>query len=91
MLKMDCFEEYYKKSDKFRLLILSNEYKKIKLFLCLTFSKKLFFWALKLILENGKECKVPQGSATVSYRIISYGTVPYRTVLQRNLNGTLSL
>ncbi len=26
--RTDCFEEYYKKSDKFRLLILSNEYKK---------------------------------------------------------------
>ena len=27
--RTDCFEEYYKKSDIFRLLILSNKYKKL--------------------------------------------------------------
>ena len=40
--RTDCFEEYYKKSDKFRDLILSKEYKKIKLFLFLTFSDNFF-------------------------------------------------
>jgi hypothetical protein len=40
--RTDCFEEYYKKSDKFRLLILSNEYKKLSSTYASRFPKTFF-------------------------------------------------
>ena len=40
--RTDCFEKYYKKSDKFRLLILSNEYKKLSSSYASRFPKKIF-------------------------------------------------
>ena len=40
--RTDCFEEYYKKSDKFRLLILSNEYRKLSSSYASRFPKNFF-------------------------------------------------
>ena len=40
--RTDCFEEYYKKSGKFRLLILSNEYKKLSSTYASRFPKTFF-------------------------------------------------
>ena len=66
--RADCFEENYQKSDKFRLLILLNEYKKLSSSYASRFPKQI--WTPKLILENGKECKVPQGLPKTSSLII---------------------
>ena len=40
--RTDCFEEYYKNSDKFRLLILSNAYKKLSSSYSSRFPKNFF-------------------------------------------------
>jgi hypothetical protein len=62
--RTDCFEEYYKKNNKFRLLILSNEYKKLISSYASRFPKN-FFGPQSKVLLYGKECKVPQGLAKI--------------------------